>query len=154
MPESNDILDEISEDEAVSCLRQSIRDAHGAVVIGSGIAERKYGTKKRGSVARQKVPLGRLGRILPEIMDALVVNLTNSLTKVVCHTGPDRDLDVADFELRMTRVLRKVDKLYTQLGTIFYREVLSTEESEVGPQDAVYTGPSKFSSARLQTKFR
>lgn len=140
----------MSEDDAISCLKQAICDAHEAVIIGSGVAGRRLGTRKHGDAARQKVHLHQLGRILPEIMDALIVKLTDSVAKVICAARPDDELDDDEFELRMTQLLRKVDDLCAQLGVTCFKEVFSSYEAEVSSRLYRY----KFSAARIRTMLK
>lgn len=101
-----------------------MRDGHDAVVYGSRVAGRTLGQKRLGQVATVKVGLRQLGRIMPEIMDALVMNVTETVTKIFGEAGLDKDIDSDVLELAMVKLLRRVENVnvYVSVGMTHFSQ--------------------------------
>lgn len=69
-------------------------------------------------------------------MDSLVVRISKSIRDVI---GQDIDLD--QFELEMTKLLRKVDMAFQEIGLLFYRN--EGVESKTWCRDP-YSEPYKY----------
>lgn len=115
-------LDCFSESEVECCLKHSMRDGHDAVVYGSRVAGRTLGQKRLGQVARVKVGLRQLGRIMPEIIGALVLNVTETVTNIFSEAGLDKDIDDDVLELAMVKLLRRVENVYVSLGMTHFSQ--------------------------------
>ncbi|KAI0564857.1 hypothetical protein FGB62_22g129 [Gracilaria domingensis] len=111
------ILDELSDEDACICLRNAMWIGHSATLEGAKAARRNYARKKVHGKDRKKLKLWMLSRPLPEILDSVVRQLESVIKEQI-----GIDLDVDEFRLHMTRLLRKVETIYESVGLSELRE--------------------------------
>lgn len=96
-------------------LQLSVRIAYEAVMKGTTIAGRKHGCRRTRERDTRRLGLQFLRRIPAEVMDALVVRLSTAIR------GIFRDKTYSDqFELEMTKLLRKVDSNFEGISVKIY----------------------------------
>lgn len=143
---SADILDEMPAETACLCLKQSLLIGHTAIADGAKAVGRRYCCRKTKLHEGHRVRLQMLQRIQPEVMDALVIGLSAAIRDVV---GENVDFD--EFELEMTRLLRKVDALFEEAGFMFFGSIMNNAKLDALPKRAeplFSSKPYKFNALR------
>ncbi|KAI0556807.1 hypothetical protein FGB62_397g00 [Gracilaria domingensis] len=126
-------LGALSEEDVCCSLAKSMDIAHSSVIDGAAIAGEKHGQKRSKSDERRRVRMVMLRRPLHEVLDLFVEKIA-----VVVKEFTTNDLDMNDFYIQMTKLLRKVEKIYIEIGVASFED-LSEQKLQSSSQEAQYT---------------